>query len=96
MNFEKSLAAYEEKIKALEHSADQLIQQEHYDSTLIRSQRDDVMDMWRRLKNLATAKSGNLGESKLLFQFLRNAKEVQFALPVVGAFLLRFFSGLYL
>ena len=76
LNFEKSLTAYEEKIKTLQHTADQLIQQEHVDSDLIKKRCEEVLENWRRLKKLATAKIGDLGESRKLFQFLRDAEEV--------------------
>ena len=76
LNFEKSLTAYEEKIKTLQHTADQLIHQEHVDSDLIRKRCEEVLENWGRLKKLATAKIGDLGESRKLFQFLRDAEEV--------------------
>lgn len=77
LNFEKSLTAYEEKIKALQQTADQLIQQEHVDSSLIRKRCEEVLKNWERLKKLATAKIGDLGESRKLFQFLRDTEEVK-------------------
>ena len=77
LNFEKSLTAYEEKIKALQQTADQLIQQEHIDSSLIRKRCEEVLENWERLKKFATAKIGDLGESRKLFQFLRDAEEVK-------------------
>ena len=76
LNFEKSLTAYEEKIKALQQSSDQLIQQEHVDSDVISERYKEVLENWERLKKLATAKVGDLGESRKLFQFLRDAEEV--------------------
>lgn len=76
LNFEKSLTAYEEKIKTLQQTADQLIRQEHVDSDLIKKRCEEVLENWRRLKKLATAKIGDLGESRKLFQFLRDAEEV--------------------
>ena len=76
LNFEKSLTAYEEKIKALRQSADELIQQEHVDSDLISKRCKEVLENWERLKKRATAKVGDLGESRKLFQFLRDAEEV--------------------
>lgn len=76
-NFEKSLTAYEEKIKAIQQSADQLIQKDHVDSGLISKRCREVLENWERLKTLATAKIGNLGESRKLFQFLRDAEEVR-------------------
>ena len=76
LNFEKSLTAYEEKIKALQQSSDQLIQEEHVDSDVISERCKEVLENWERLKNLATAKVGDLGESRKLFQFLRDAEEV--------------------
>ena len=76
LNFEKSLTAYEEKIKALQQSSDQLIQQEHVDSDVISERCKEVLENWERLKKLATAKVGDLGESRKLFQFLRDAEEV--------------------
>lgn len=77
LNFEKSLTAYEEKIKALQQTADQLIQQEHVDSSLIRKRCEEVLENWELLKKLATAKIGDLGESRKLFQFLRDTEEVK-------------------
>ena len=77
LNFEKSLTAYEEKIKTLQQTADQLIQQDHIDSDLIKKRYEEVLENWGRLKKLATAKIGDLGESRKLFQFLRDAEEVQ-------------------
>lgn len=76
LNFEKSLTAYEEKIKVLQQSSDQLIQQEHVDSDVISERCKEVLENWERLKKLATAKVGDLGESRKLFQFLRDAEEV--------------------
>ena len=76
LNFEKSLTAYEEKIKVLQQSSDQLIQQEHVDSDVIIERCKEVLENWERLKKLATAKVGDLGESRKLFQFLRDAEEV--------------------
>ncbi|KAJ7373044.1 hypothetical protein OS493_014188 [Desmophyllum pertusum] len=67
LNFEKSLTAYEEKIKALQQSADQLIQQEHADSKLISKRCGEVLENWERLKKLATTKIGDLGESRKMF-----------------------------
>ena len=76
LNFEKSLTAYQEKIKVLQQSSDQLIQQEHVDSDVISERCKEVLENWERLKKLATAKVGDLGESRKLFQFLRDAEEV--------------------
>ena len=76
-NFEKSLTAYEEKIKAIQQSADQLVQKDHVDLGLISKRCREVLENWERLKTLATAKIGNLGESRKLFQFLRDAEEVR-------------------
>ena len=76
LNFEKSLTAYEEKIKVLQQSSDQLIQQEHVDSDVISERCKEVLKNWELLKKLATAKVGDLGESRKLFQFLRDAEEV--------------------
>ena len=75
-NFEKSLTAYEEKIKVLQQSADQLIEQEHVGAELISKRCKEVLENWERLKKRATAKVGDLGESRKLFQFLRDAEEV--------------------
>lgn len=76
LNFEKSLTAYEEKIKALQQSSNHLIHQEHVDSDVISKRCKEVLENWERLKKLATAKVGDLGESRKLFQFLRDAEEV--------------------
>lgn len=76
LNFEKSLTAYEEKIKALQQDADQLIQQKHVDSYSIGQRCEEVVENWERLKKRATTKAGDLGESRKLFQFLRDAEEV--------------------
>lgn len=80
VNFEKSIAAYEDNIKALENSAKRLIEKKHYDSDIIESRRDEVLQKWAKLKRLVSEKSEQLGESKLLFQFLRDAKEVSILL----------------
>ncbi|XP_068689103.1 spectrin beta chain-like isoform X1 [Montipora foliosa] len=77
LNFEKSIAAYEEKIKALQQCSDQLIQQEHVDSDLIAQRYEEVLGNWERLKKMATVKAGDLGESRKVFQFLRDAEEVE-------------------
>ena len=77
LNFERSLTAYEEKIKSIQQSADQLIQEEHVDSGQIGKRCREVLENWERLKTLATAKIGDLGESRKLFQFLRDAEEVR-------------------
>ncbi|KAK2560477.1 Spectrin beta chain [Acropora cervicornis] len=77
LNFEKSLTAYEEKIKALQQDADQLIQQEHVDSYSISQRCEGVVENWKRLKERATTKAGDLGESRKLFQFLRDAEEIE-------------------
>jgi predicted RNase H-like nuclease (RuvC/YqgF family) len=76
VNFEKSIAAYKDNIKSLEHSAESLIKKKHYDADIIKRRLDEVLEKWAKLKRLAAAKSEQLGESKLLFQFLRDAKEV--------------------
>ena len=77
LNFEKSIAAYEEKIKALQQCSDQLLQQEHVDSDLIAQRYEEVLGNWERLKKMATVKAGDLGESRKVFQFLRDAQEVR-------------------
>ena len=77
LNFEKSLTAHEEKVKALHETADQLIQQEHVGLALISKRCKEVQDNWERLKKLTAAKSGDLGDSRKLFQFLRDAEEVR-------------------
>ena len=46
------------------------------DSGLIGKRCREVLENWERLKKLATAKIGDLGESRKLFQFLRDAEEV--------------------
>lgn len=61
----------------MQQTADQLILQEHIDSSLIRNRCEEVLENWKRLKKLATAKIGDLGESRKLFQFLRDAEEVK-------------------
>lgn len=61
----------------MQQTADQLILQEHIDSSLIRNRCEEVLENWTRLKKLATAKIGDLGESRKLFQFLRDAEEVK-------------------
>lgn len=90
LNFEKSLTAYEEKIKALRQSADELIQQEHVDSDLISKRCKEVLENWERLKKRATTKVGDLGESRKLFQFLRDAEEVNNRFIIF--FLLNYFT----
>lgn len=76
MNLEKSITAYKDKIEALREYTEQLIGDQHCDSQLISSRRDLVLEKWKKLQHRASTKSGNLGESKILFQFLRDAQEV--------------------
>ncbi|EDO49575.1 predicted protein [Nematostella vectensis] len=77
INFEKSLSTYEENIRSLESSAKQFLQVKHYHAEAIRSKYLEILDKWEALKKLAASRSGKLGESKLLFQFLRDAKELE-------------------
>lgn len=77
MNFEKSIAAYEKNIDALNQSATDLIESNHYEADIIKRRQIEVLEKWRKLKGSAAAKSEKLGESKLLFQFLRDADEVK-------------------
>ena len=76
VNLEKSIAAYEENIKGLDQTANNLVEKKHYDTAVIKQRQDEVLEKWKKLKGLASAKSEKLGESKLLFQFLRDADEV--------------------
>jgi len=76
LNFEKSIAAYEMTIDALNQSANNLIEKNNFKTDIIKRRQAEVMEKWRKLKGLAASKSEKLGESKLLFQFLRDADEV--------------------
>ena len=53
------------------------------DSGLISKRCREVLENWERLKKLATAKIGDLGESRKLFQFLRDIEEVSKKLNTV-------------
>lgn len=82
VNFEKSIAAYEKNINALNQSANTLIDKKNYETDIIERRQHEVLEKWEKLKSLLASKSEKLGESKLLFQFLRDADEVNIAILV--------------
>ncbi|XP_077987102.1 spectrin alpha chain, non-erythrocytic 1-like isoform X2 [Glandiceps talaboti] len=76
-DFDKAINAQEEKIKALQSFADQLVAADHYDSPAINERRDQVLDRWGNLKEALIEKRSKLGESQTLQQFSRDADEVE-------------------
>ncbi|XP_077865919.1 spectrin alpha chain, non-erythrocytic 1-like [Saccoglossus kowalevskii] len=76
-DFDKAISAQEEKIKALQSFADQLVAADHYDGPAIHDRRDQVLDRWSGLKEALIEKRSKLGESQTLQQFSRDADEVE-------------------
>lgn len=68
-DFEKSLAAQEEKIKLLDDFATKLIQNEHYAHDDIAVRRDQVhliQELWINSGNKLSVKTSDLNQDKLL------------------------------
>ncbi|KAI6209533.1 Spectrin protein 1 [Aphelenchoides besseyi] len=75
-DFEKSLAAQEEKIRALDEFASKLIDGSHYASDDVAKRRQSLMDRRRQLVNRAEDRRERLKESYRLQQFDRDVDEM--------------------
>jgi spectrin alpha len=76
-DFDRAIAAQQEKISALEAHADQLINQDHYDSDGIEDRKQQVLERWARLKEALLENRAKLGEAQSLQQFSRDADEIE-------------------
>jgi len=76
-DFDKALAAQENKINNLTSNADSLIASGHYAEPEIRTKCAQVLDRWARLKDAMIEKRSKLNESQTLQQFSRDADEVE-------------------
>eukprot|EP00118_Oscarella_pearsei_P025242 m.307813 g.307813 ORF g.307813 m.307813 type:complete len:2422 (+) comp42859_c0_seq1:216-7481(+) len=76
-DFEKSMAAQEEKIKALDDFANKLITSDHYASDDIASKRDGVLARRNELDEKSAARRARLEDSRKLQQFNRDADEAK-------------------
>lgn len=76
-DFEKSIEAQEEKIKALDQSAAKLISEDHYDSSNITSRRDGVLARRNKLIEMSGARKLRLEDSYKFQQFRRDAFEAE-------------------
>ncbi len=76
-DFEKSLNAQEEKIKALDDFATKLIESDHYASDDVRRRRDELIKRREELIEKANARRRLLEDSYRYQQFDRDADEVE-------------------
>jgi spectrin beta len=76
-DFEKSIEAQEEKIRALDHYADKLINEDHYDKSSISSRRDGVLLRRTKLIEASGQRKLRLEDSYKFQQFRRDAFEVE-------------------
>lgn len=76
-DFDKALAAQENKINNLTSNAEGLIASGHYASPEIRNKCQEVLDRWARLKDAMIDMRSRLNESQTLQQFSRDADEVE-------------------
>ncbi|XP_071500194.1 spectrin alpha chain, non-erythrocytic 1-like [Diadema antillarum] len=76
-DFDKAITLQEQKINAIESFAQQLINNDHYDSPAIGDKRDQILARWQSLKAALIEKRSKLGESHTLQQFSRDADEVE-------------------
>ncbi|XP_033642963.1 spectrin alpha chain, non-erythrocytic 1-like isoform X1 [Asterias rubens] len=76
-DFEKSLNAQEEKIKALDDFATKLIESDHYASEDVRRRRDELIKRREELIEKANARRRLLEDSYRYQQFDRDADEVE-------------------
>ncbi|XP_076436788.1 spectrin alpha chain-like isoform X4 [Babylonia areolata] len=76
-DFDRAINSQEEKIKALQQFADQLVTASHYDSPAINDKRDQVLDRWSQLKEALIDNRSKLGEAQTLQQFSRDADEME-------------------
>ncbi|XP_065916481.1 spectrin alpha chain, non-erythrocytic 1-like [Dysidea avara] len=74
-DFEKTLVAWEEKFKALDESAQRLIQANHYASEDVEARKKSVLDRRAQLHAMAKARQEKLEDSRKLQQFLRDVEE---------------------
>lgn len=76
-DFDKAIAAQEEKIAMLSQLADQLVGSGHYASGEIGDKKEQVLQRWQHLKEALIDKRSKLGESQTLQQFSRDADEIE-------------------
>ena len=76
-DFEKSIEAQEEKIRALDQSAAKLIIENHYDRSNISSRRDGVLARRNKLIEVSGHRKLRLDDSYKFQQFRRDAFEVE-------------------
>jgi spectrin alpha len=76
-DFEKSLAAHEEKIKSLDDFALKLIGDEHYAANEIKNIRDAVLERRAKLQQHSVDRRSKLEDSRRLQQFNRDADEAK-------------------
>jgi spectrin alpha len=74
-DFEKSLVAQMETMKALEDFASRLLAYNHYDSAAIKKRRDAVLARRAQLDQISAARKAKLQESLRFQQFKRDAEE---------------------
>lgn len=76
-DFDKALAAQENKINNLTNIADTLIASDHYAAPQIIAKRQDILERWARLKQAMIEMRAKLHESQTLQQFSRDADEIE-------------------
>ena len=76
-DFEKSLAAQEEKIKALDEFATKLIEGEHYAAQDVAQRRQLLLERRNSLMDKSKARRNNLEDSYKLQQFERDCDETK-------------------
>merc|ERR1719362_1177225 len=76
-DFDKAIGNQEEKIESLQTYADQLMSSEHYATSDIQANKEEVMARWEHLKEALIEKRSKLGESQTLQQFSRDADEIE-------------------
>jgi spectrin alpha len=74
-DFEKSLVAQDEKVKAVDEVATRLVQASHYATEDIDSQRKEVLAHHSRLLSQTSARGAQLQASLSLHQFIQDAEE---------------------
>jgi hypothetical protein len=76
MEFEKSLAAHDDKARFLSEQADELIAEENHMKNEVRAKRNDILNRLDRLKQAAKLRNLNLNESFKYFMFERDCEEM--------------------
>lgn len=74
-DFEKSLEAQEEKVRALDHFANKLIEQEHYVKDEVAQLRDQLLSRRAAVLEKAKTRKAKLDDSLKLQQFIRDCDE---------------------